>query len=404
MSNPRRVAYEVLRRVHVDDAYSHIALDAALDGSKLSGQDRGLAAALVYGVLTWERALDALLKRVLKRGTEIDEETREVLRIGALQLRFLDKIPVHAAVKETVDLARSVGVSAGLTNAVLRQIHQAGELAWWGAVPERKPARWLGERWSLPNWLANRLVQQYGLERATSIARACTTAPPIWLRTREGATERVASLDADVRARLLSGDAYVQDLGAQRVVELCGVSSGERVLDACAGLGGKTLHLAENAAHVTAVDPFEGKLAKLRDAAALLGLGGRVTTVASELSRDLFDAPFDGVLVDAPCTGLGVIRRHPETRWRRTEPDINRLADVQRAILDEAVELVRPGGWLVYSVCTWTREETTKQVELLLERHPSLLLDGEFVTTMPDTDDADGFFAARFIRSPDASP
>lgn len=402
MSNPRRVAFDVLRRVHADDAYSHIAVDAALDSSNLQPQDRGLVAAIVYGVLTWERALDALLKRVLKRGTDLDEPTREVLRIGALQLRFLDKIPAHAAVKETVDLARDVGVNASLTNAVLRQVQSARDLEWWGAVPERKPARWLGERWSLPNWLANRLVQQYGLERATAIAKACTTPPPVWLRTRDGRTDRVDNLDHATRARLTAGEAYVQDLGAQRVVELCAATAQDHVLDACAGLGGKSLHLAETA-RVTAVDPFAAKLAKLTAAANLLGVGDRITTVTAELSRDLFDAPFDGVLVDAPCTGLGVIRRHPETRWRRTEPDIGRLAAVQRALLEEAIPLVRPGGWLVYSVCTWTREETTKQVELLLADFPQLRLEGE-LATMPDTDDADGFYAARFIRSPDASP
>lgn len=397
MTTPRRLAWDVLRRVHRDDAYSHLALGAALDKADLDARDRGLVAALVYGVLTWERALDRLLDRAATRGlAQFDPDELDALRLGAYQLRFLDRVPDHASIHETVELVREVGGAPATANAVLRKLAATRDAPWWGAHPERKPARWLGERWSLPNWLANRLVQQFGLERATKLAEAYTQSPPIWLRGVHGQAERVESLDDEVRARIARGEVVVQDLGAQRVVELCGARPGERVLDACAGLGGKTLQLAE-VSDVVAVDPSGAKLAMLTEAAARVGVQARVSAIESPLRPDIPGAPFDGVLVDAPCTGLGVIRRHPETRWRRTEPDIGRLAAVQRDLLDIAAALVRPGGWLVYSVCTWTREETSKQVEQFLTRHPRFRQDGDYLVTMPDTDDADGFFAARLL-------
>lgn len=399
MTEARRVAYNVLRRVHHDDAYSHLALDAALDASTLVDADRGLTTALVYGVLTWQRALDRLIDRAMRQGLKgIDDATLDVLRLGVYQLRFLDRVPDHAALNETVELARDVGSDPKLVNALLRKIAAAPDAPWWGANPERKPARWVGERWSLPNWLANRLVQQFGFERASTLAEVFTTPAPIWLREVRGGAERRDRLDDETRRRLGTGEVVVQDLGAQRVVELCAVTPDERVLDGCAGLGGKTLHLAETAREVVAVDPARSKLDLLREAAARVGVDDRVEVVAGTL-QELAVEPFDGVLIDAPCTGLGVLRRHPETRWRRTEPDIGRLAAVQRDLLDTAAGFVAPGGWLVYAVCTWTREETTKQAELFLERHPSFTQQGDYLITMPDTDDADGFFAVRFTKA-----
>ncbi len=401
MTTSRRLAFDVLQRVHVDEAYSHLALDAALEASDLEGPDRGLATALVYGVLTWERALDRLIDRASHRGLKgLNSETLDLLRVGVYQLRFLDRVPDHAALDETVAVARNVpGADHRLVNAVLRRAAAHPDEPWWGAVPERKPARWLGERWSLPNWLGNRLHQQFGLERAASLAEAFTTAPPIWVREIGGGAVRLERLDDAARARIEAGEIVVQDLGAQRVVDLCAAGPDDTVLDACAGLGGKTLHLAASAKRVVAVDPALSKLELLSAAATRLGLADRIRVVPGVLSTELDDAPFDGVLVDAPCTGLGVLRRHPETRWRRTEPDIGRVADVQRDLLDIAAGLVRPGGWLVYSVCTWTREETSKQVEQFLERHPRFALDGDYLVTMPDSDDADGFFGARFVSA-----
>lgn len=414
----RKTALEVLRRIHEDDAYSHIALSEALDASKLTGPDRGLATELVYGTLAWQRAIDQLLDEALHDGLgSIGGPLHDVLRLGVYQLVFLDRIPDHAAIDESVKLSRTVcgeGAS-GLVNAVLRTIAREEEPRWWDdADLERKPVRWLGQRWSLPNWLSNRLIQQFGLERATSLAEAFNSRPPLWLRMvgqpLDGAARRFDTMTDEAREALGDYRAVVQDLGSQLVVRMCGVSAGERVLDACAGVGGKTLALIDEGATVTALDPQKSKIDMLETAAKRLEVSDRVVAVDTELQNIDFDAPFDGVLVDAPCTGLGTLRRHPETRWRRDQSDITILSRRQENLLDEAARAVAPGGWLVYSVCTFTREETTKQIEQFLQRHPDFerapALEHEAVDelgelhTYPDEHDADAFFASRLVRTP----
>ena len=399
-SSPRRVAFDVLRRIHADDAYSHIALDAELQNAQLAAADTGLATIIVYGVLAWQRALDRIIERSLRRKklADLSPVLVEVLRVGVFQLRFLDRVPDHAAISETVELARSVNQPTGMVNAILRAIASSADEPWWGANRDRKPARYIGERWSLPNWIANRLVQHYGIDRAEQLAVAFNEAPPVWLRA-FGSPDpiRAPRLDKSLRDRVERGELFVQDLGAQKIVHLCDPQPGSRVLDACAGLGTKSLHLADLGADVVAVDPATARLERLPTAAAAAGLQDRISIRPGELGDNLEPRAFDGVLVDAPCSGLGVIRRHPETRWRRREADITSLAKLQAELLDQAALCVKPGGWLVFSVCTWTREETTKQAERFAERNPEFVQTDQF-ETMPDQDDADGFYAARFVR------
>jgi 16S rRNA (cytosine967-C5)-methyltransferase len=412
----RRTALQVLQRVHKDDAYSHIALSEALDAASLSPEDRGLATELVYGTLTWQRAIDRILDDALHRGLKsVRGPLLDVLRLAVYQLVFLDRIPDHAAIDESVKLCREVAGegASGLVNAVLRTIARADEHQWWNETDrERKPARWLGERWSLPNWLSGRMIQQFGLDRAASLAEAFNQRPPLWLR-RTGqplaeAAWRTDGMTDEVRQALAAHEAVVQDLGSQLVARYCGTQAGEHVLDACAGVGGKSLALLEEGARVTALDPQASKLQMLEKTADELGVADRVTAVDTELQNIDFEGPFDGVLVDAPCTGLGTLRRHPEARWRRRQADITTLSRVQENLLDEAAMAVRPGGWLTYSVCTFTREETTKQIELFLERHPEFERAGSLqheaidelgeLHTFPDLHDADAFYAARLER------
>lgn len=420
MTNPRRLAWTVLQRVNTGDAYSHIALSAALDAeteTSLPGRDRGLTTELVYGVLTWQRAIDQLLDDALHRGVRsVDAAVLDVLRIATYQLHFLDRIPPHAAIDEAVEHVRVLDGNTGLANAVLRAISRIEEPVWWRPGDrERKVARYLGARWSLPNWLANRLQQQFGLERAESLAEAFNARPPIWVRRTAlsglDAAERHDRLDDEVRAMQASGEAVIQDLGSIVVTLYAQAAATERVLDACAGLGGKSLHLAGLGADVVALDPLSSKLELLRETATTLGVEADIETVEGELQSLPAEELFDGVLVDAPCTGLGVLRRHPETRWRRSEADIQTLAKIQAELLDTAANHVRPGGWLTYSVCTWTREETSRQAERFLERHPDFrattapaelaryLDDDGWLHVMPDQHDGDSFFAARFLRT-----
>ena len=415
-SNSRRVAWDVLMRVEQGAAYSHLALDAALKEARLSDADRGLTTELVYGTLTFRRALDNVLDGVVKKGVRsLDAATLQVLRLGAYQLLFLDRVPAHAAAHETVELARAVTNpgATSLVNAVMRKIAAADQTTWWSdADRERKPVRYLGDRYSLPNWLANRLIQQFGFDRAETLAAAYAGRPTLWARKvgQPGdAALRLDSLDADARNAIDHGELVIQDRGSQAIVRACPALPEGRALDACAGVGGKTLYLAERFAHVTALDPSRSKLDLLEQAAARVGVSDRVLVREGELQTATLDDGFDLVLVDAPCTGLGVIRRHPETRWTRTEADITALAALQAELIEHAAKWVTPGGFLVYSVCTWTREETSRQVERFLSGHDGFesvplpdefeeFRDGPYLRTFPDAHDCDGFFAAVMRR------
>lgn len=462
---PRKLAQQVLELIEVEDAYSHIALDAALQAGGLTPRDRALATELVYGTLTWQRALDTLLAGFLNLDggpDALDRTVRVALRLGAYQLVFLDKIPPHAAVHEAVELVKHSASrrASGLVNAVLRNLSRSETPRVWWRDEDRhkKPARYVGQRYSMPNWLASRVIDTWGMERAEAMAEAFTLRPRLYLRAcgdfaaqlpdavlpdgvhahRSGAGVSVPgalwaeSMSEDVRAGLGEGRWVVQDLGSQLIGLFSGAAPGVRVLDACAGLGGKTLHLAEMVGpdgQVVALDPVPSKLDLLRASAEQMGLANRIITRPGTLQDyaagdEIATQPaFDLVLVDAPCTGLGVIRRHPETRWRRQSTDIAQLAALQAELLDAAAALVRPGGTLLYSVCTFTREEGPQQVADFLARHPAFRPAGAptegpgarvdwraFVSPALASDagvqlqlnpldhDTDGFFAARMTR------
>lgn len=404
---PRAIAQQVLETIEAEDAYSHIALDAALARSALDPRDRALATELVYGTLTWQRALDTLLGEFLRKGTQaLDRPVRVALRVAAYQLVFLDRIPAHAAVNEAVNIVKQSPArrASGLVNGVLRNLlRKEKPWTWWRDKDrQKKPARYLGQRYSMPNWLANRLLQRWGIDRAEALAESYTGRAALYLRATsanpapekwpevEAAQDKngreipgafiAASFDESLRAGINAGEWVVQDLGSQLISFFCGVEPGDRVLDGCAGLGGKSLHLAELVGaegRVVALDPVKSKLDLLKESADLLGLSARVELVAGDLQAFALaeDAAgeerglFDLVLVDAPCSGLGVIRRHPETRWRRKPADIKALTSLQAELLRAAARLVAPGGALVYSVCTFSREEGPGQVQNFLADH-----------------------------------
>lgn len=441
---PRRVAQEVLETIERQDAYSHIALDAALQRSSLDARDRGLATELVYGTLTWQRALDHVLDDFVRQGVErLDLPVLVALRMAAYQILFLDRIPAHAAVDEAVEIVKRgpSRAASGLVNAVLRNILRKRDgLKWWrDADRQKKPARYLGQRYSLPNWIANRMVQYWGVERAEKLAEAFNTRPPLYLRLvgdqvaeLPDGVEAVAGVPGALRAESMSGEVrrgleeglwVIQDLGSQLIGLYAGAEADMAVLDGCAGLGGKALHLAKlvgPAGSVVALDPADTKIDMLCAAADRAGLAERVATQVGELQDFAAgtDERFELVLIDAPCSGLGVIRRHPETRWRRSESDIIELVKLQQALLDAAADLVAPGGVLTYSVCTFTSEEGPKQLERFVERHPDFeraappasgpgaevdwqtYVDSEGQLSLNPLDhDTDAFFAARVRKT-----
>ena len=330
MTDPRKVALDALVRIEQDDAYANLALGAFLDRSGLDGRDRGLVTELVYGVTRMRRACDFLVDRFLVR--PLDLPTRAVLRLGAYQLHHL-RMPPHAAVSTAVEV--SPRKTKGLVNAVLRRV--ASEPVVW---PDD------ATRLSYPDWLVERLVADLGAEVALPALEAMNEAPEV--------TERP--------------DGYVQDRASQWVAELVGARPGERIADVCAAPGGKATALAGT---VVASDRSIARAGLVRDNARRVG-AATLVTAADARHPPFRPGTFDRVLVDAPCSGLGVLRRRPDARWRVDGAAVERLTVLQRSILESSIGLLRPGGVLVYSVCTLTAAETTGVDGWLAAAHPEL--------------------------------
>lgn len=439
----RRIAFEVLRRVEEGGAYASRALDAALaQAGALDPREAGLATELVYGTLRRALSLDAALAPHSRRALPaLDPAARVALRLGAYQLLHL-RTPPHAAVGETVALAKGVdhGRAAGFVNAVLRALARTPASP---APPpfDRDPAGHVAAAESLPRWLAEEWVSWLGAEEARALAAAMNAPAPLAVRSPRRdelvLLARAAGLDASPTSRspdgaLLRGASVaelaralatrpdvpfqVQDEGAQLVARLAAAGlQGRRakVLDACAAPGGKAFHLAEllgEGSEVVAVEIHPRKAEELAREAARRGLP--VRAVCADAARPvpgLEEGSFDAVLVDAPCAGLGTLRRHPELKLRRAPGDLERMAALQRAILGNASRYARPGAAVTYAVCSLSRAEGPEVAAALLaagwRRAPPpagfpgdvLLPDGDLLT-LPHRHGADGFYAARLVR------
>ncbi len=434
----RRIAFEVRRRVEEGGAFASRALDAALAAAgALDAREAGLATELVYGTLRRALALDAALAPHSRRPlAELDPAARVALRLGAYQLLRLGT-PPHAAVGETVALVKTVdhGRAAGFVNAVLRALARAP------AEPpppplDADPAGHVAAAEALPRWLAEEWVRWLGPEEALRLAAAMNGPAPLCLRTpsRDAllARAREAGLAAEPTPRspagvVLRGGSVrelgraagdvpfqVQDEAAQLVTlfaagHLAGRTA--RVLDACAAPGGKAFHLAEllgEGSEVVAVEIHPRKADALREEAAARGLGA-VRVLCADAARPvpgLEPGSFDAVLVDAPCAGLGTLRRHPELKLRRRAEDVARLSALQAALLERCLGYARPGAPVTYSVCSLTRAEGPALVAPLVARgllrsapppgFPADVLgaDGDLLT-LPHRHGTDGFYAAR---------
>ena len=442
----RELAAQILRQVEAQKAYADRLLDQALRTQPLSDLDRALLTELVYGTLRWRGKIDARLKPYLSRSlADIDPLIAAILRLAVYQLLFLDKIPAHAAVNEAVEIAKSRGnvKAPGFTNAVLRNFIR-GEKRDAISNGEDNSVAALAVAYSHPEWLVRKWLAEFGRDAAKSLMQANNQKAPLVLRINSLRTSRTELLQrmtsAGVNAiaserspqgiRLEPSGAVeklpgfaeglfqVQSEASQLVGYLLSPLSGERILDACAAPGGKSTHIAElmkDEGEPVAVDRSARGVKKIIKNAARLGLESlRVMRAdASDQLRGLQSASFDRILVDAPCSGLGTLRGHPEIKWHRTESDIQRLSQLQAKILRGVAAYLKPGGVLVYATCTLTREENDQVVDVFLAENKSFELEPaagylpaeaqsmvrrEFFVALPHRDDTDGFFAARMRK------
>lgn len=418
--NVREAALNSLLRCEQDGRYSNIELDSAIKKYHLEGVDRAFFTTLVYGVIERRLTLDYLLRHFSARPLEeLDLLVLHLLRLGAYQLLYLDRTPDRAAVHETVEQAkrRCNAGSAAYINAVLRSLARSKEQLPW---PDRRQdaVAYLSVRYSVPEWICSMWREDYGNERAERILEAVNHRPHITLRvntlriSREALAERLAqagietepvglhglALQRDVPIECLpleEGLCFVQDPASQRCAELLDAHPGERVLDCCACPGGKSFSIAigmENQGGVFSADLHENKLSLIRNGAERLGISIITTGVQDgrALREDWIEAA-DRVLCDVPCSGLGVMAKKPDLRYKRKE-EIARLPEVQYAILDNASRYCRIGGHLVYSTCTLRRAENELLLRAFAERHPEYGILSE-ETVFPDRMQ-DGFFMA----------
>lgn len=407
VSAARRTAFDTLWRVESESAYASNLLPSNTSDHRLqlSREDRALVYELVLGVLRWQRQLDFLISRYARRPVEkLDPGVRIVLRTGIYQLRFLTRIPAHAAVNESVNLVRErrLKSAAPLVNAVLRAAaHEASTDISYLIASITDPIEHLSVETSCPRWLLERWVLRFGAEDARALALASNRTPRTAFRIRPGSEATVnAWLDnnsmttADsaltpgaklIEAGRLWPDAepirdglvYQQDEASQLVARLCVVNRAEtpvRFLDLCAAPGSKTTlaaSLLPDNTLIVAADLHHHRLRTLRELTSRLGIEA-LHLVQLDAAQELpfgKDIGFDAVLLDAPCSGLGTLARHPEIKWRMTEAKINELSRLQRRMIECAARVVRPGGMLVYSVCSTEPEEGENVVADFRARH-----------------------------------
>jgi 16S rRNA (cytosine967-C5)-methyltransferase len=434
ISPARSCAYAVIRRVFEEGAYADRALHAEARRHRLQSRDRALATRLAYGAVQRRATLDHVIETLAGRPVEkLEPAVLTALRLGVLQLAFFDRVPAHASVGESVELAKGGSRGgAGLVNAVLRRAAREAP-ALVAALPDGTPAE-AALKHSYPRWIAELWFDALGADEARALMSAGNEPAEAAVRIN---TLKVARLELPVPAHPAEGlpeglvleapfDAFgsplweqglfmPQSRAAMAVSRALAPQPGETVLDLCAAPGGKTTHLAalmRNEGRVVAVERHPGRADALRRTAARMG-AICVEVRTADAAEPHADAAYDRVLVDPPCSDLGTLAARPDVRWRKEPETPTQLAATQAAILDAAATAVRPGGVLVYSTCTISPAENERLIAAFLERRGDFAIDEipsdlpvwdhpsvpGFLQTLPHRDGTDGFFIARLRRS-----
>ncbi len=455
VTSARVFAFRILQHIERTGAPADETTNRMVATAHVEPRDRGLTVELVYGVLRHRGTLDWRLDLVSDRRMErLPLPIRTALRLGAYQLLYLERIPASAAVNESVALAKTVRGRdwSGFVNAILRTLQREPVAPW--PDPTTNPVNAYAVRYACPQWLVERWIARFGTADAERLCQATVTIPPLTLRvntlrsTREALQAQLLKAGVDSHPTSVSpiglilkkqgaitdlplfyeGSFYVEDEAAQLVPPLLDAQPGERILDACAAPGGKATHLAaimQNRGEIIALDQSAARLHLLADNCRRLGIS-IIASVQMDAARlngpvssrhSVLLKPFDRILLDAPCSGFGVLRRHPEAKWHKHEALLTQQQARQLAILIHVSRLLRPGGIIVYSTCSTEIEENEQVIERFCSDHldfsreavmPWLPIPGRSLvnpsgdlSTMlsPQSHSMDGFFAARLRKA-----
>lgn len=440
-AGPRGTAVKILNRVERTDSYLDKLLDAELKSKDVADIDKSLLAEIVHGVIRWQGRLDWILNGFTHGNFSKSEvNVRNALRVALYQILFLSHVPQYAAVNEAVEFIKRIRGDkfAGFVNAVLRNIIRTLDGIHY-PNPDEDLVQYIAVYYSHPSWMVKRWLPRFGREELEKFLTANNEVPGLTLRINKlkiTPSEFLSLLDAQgipyqgssfidhfIKVRSLSGISQmnifqqgyfsIQDESAALPVVLLNAQPGERVIDMCAAPGGKTTFVAEqmqNQGEIVAVDKYETKLNLVKMSCERLGIKN-VQFIASDAS-ELDIAIADKILVDAPCSGLGALRKKPDIKWKREIEDIPRLVKLQANLLENAARLLKPGGVLVYSTCTTEPEENDLLIKKFIMQHPEFSIDDAskfvnksvvtsdgMVETFPHRHHIDGSFSVRLIKS-----
>lgn len=436
--NSRKLARQIVQRVLEEGAYSNLVLSNELNTRDIEDKDKGLITEIVYGTLRRKRTLDVLIGNFVKDINLIDTTVLNILRVAIYQMYFLDKIPEYAACNEAVEEAKEVSLEASkLVNGILRNyIKDEKEIVVQGNRIDE-----LAYKFSFQPWMIRLFIKQYGEEKTMKLMSGLNETPKVTVRVNEFKAEydevyeKLEEIGYNIEegyacpegiaikggkgiednALFKDGLITVQDESAMLVAPLLDLKEGDKVLDLCAAPGGKTTHIAEllgNTGEVLAFDLHENKLSLIEENAKRLGLNNIVCKAmdATKLNSDYISYG-DKVLIDVPCSGLGIIRKKPEIKWNKTRQQLKDLVPIQREIMENAWQYLKPGGTLVYSTCTLNKEENEENLQWFLSKHKDAAVEKVYIgnnsnfiynadgslTILPN-DSMDGFFMGKIKK------
>ncbi|MGL5379785.1 16S rRNA (cytosine(967)-C(5))-methyltransferase RsmB [Clostridium sp.] len=437
--NSRKLARQIVQRVLEEGAYSTLVLSNELNNNDISEKDKGLITEIVYGTLRRKKTLDVIIGNFVKDIKLMDETVLNILRVAIYQIHFLDKVPEYAACNEAVEEAKEVSLEASkLVNGILRNyIKDEKELT----VPGNRIDE-LAYKFSLQPWMIRLFIKQYGEERTLKLMAGLNETPKVTVRINgvkadyDDVFEKLEELGYEVEEGYACPEAIaikggrglesnelfneglitVQDESAMLVAPVLDANEGDKVLDLCAAPGGKTTHIAElldNTGEVLAFDLHENKLSLIKQNVERLGL---TNVKYAEMDATKLNSEYvcsaDRVLIDVPCSGLGIIRKKPEIKWNKTRQQLKDLVPIQREIMENAWQYLKPAGTLVYSTCTLNKEENEENIEWFLGKHKDAKIEKIYVgnnsnfiynkdgslTILPN-EYMDGFYIAKITKT-----